>query len=207
MLKIAEKNSSSNSVDLSFTNSYTSNNVIQANFRQDYHGFDEDAEFLEIIRETFGGMLKKLRVEETDIGLRAFANMIDMKPSNLSNIERGRIPPPASKEIVDRICDALGLSSHDPRREKLFDLAAEAKNRIPADVAAAYWYHTSQAHPFESAYHRTAAYACVAFLKLNGYVLTCTNEELVQTGYDIAAGKMNEKELSLWLEKYIRAVR
>lgn len=89
------------------------------------------------VRETFGGMLKKLRVEEADIGLRAFANMIDMKPSNLSNIERGRIPPPANKKIVDRICDVLGLASYDPRREKLFDLAAEAKNRIPADVADA----------------------------------------------------------------------
>ena len=87
--------------------------------------------------KTFGQMLKELRVEEADIGLRAFAGLIDMKPSNLSNIERNKIPPPASKKAIDRICDALGLANNDSRRAKLFDLAAEAKNRIPADVAEA----------------------------------------------------------------------
>ncbi|PKL48761.1 MAG: hypothetical protein CVV39_03980 [Planctomycetes bacterium HGW-Planctomycetes-1] len=84
---------------------------------------------------TFGQMLKRIRVEEADIGLRAFANMIDMKPSNLSNIERGRISPPASKEAIDKICDALGLAANDSRRDELFDLAAKTAHRIPADVA------------------------------------------------------------------------
>ena len=85
--------------------------------------------------QTFGGLLKTIRVEEADIGLRAFADLIDMKPSNLSNIERNRIPPPANRQAIVRICDALGLAKNDTRREKLFDLAAEAENRIPADVA------------------------------------------------------------------------
>ena len=86
-------------------------------------------------KEAFGGLLKKIRVEEADIGLRAFADMINMKPSNLSNIERDRVPPPANRKTIVEICDSLGLAKNDPRREKLFDLAAEAKNRIPADVA------------------------------------------------------------------------
>jgi len=90
-----------------------------------------------VTKLTFGAMLKKLRVEEADIGLRAFADLINMKPSNLSNIERGRIPPPANRETIDRIGDALGLPIGDPRRNELFDLAAEAKNRIPVDVAEA----------------------------------------------------------------------
>jgi len=88
-----------------------------------------------ISKLTFGGLLKTIRVEEADIGLRAFADLIDMKPSNLSNIERNRISPPASRQAIMRICDALGLAKNDPRRVKLFDLAAEGKNRIPADVA------------------------------------------------------------------------
>jgi transcriptional regulator with XRE-family HTH domain len=87
--------------------------------------------------KTFGELLKKIRVEEAGIGLRAFANLINMKPSNLSNIERGRIPPPASRKAIDTICDALGLPKTDLRRDELFDLAAKAKNRIPADVADA----------------------------------------------------------------------
>lgn len=88
-------------------------------------------------KETFGGLLKKLRLEEANIGLRAFADLIDMKPSNLSNVERGRIPPPANRKAIDSICDALGLSAQNPRRDELFDLAAQAKNRIPVDVAEA----------------------------------------------------------------------
>jgi transcriptional regulator with XRE-family HTH domain len=90
-----------------------------------------------ITKLTFGALLKKLRVEEADIGLRAFADLINMKPSNLSNMERDRIPPPANRETIDRIGDALGLPIGDPRRNELFDLAAKAKNRIPADVAEA----------------------------------------------------------------------
>lgn len=89
------------------------------------------------LEQTFGRLLKEIRVKEADIGLRMFANLIDMKPSNLSNVERDRIRPPANRQAIVRICDALGLAKNDPRRERLFDLAAEAGNRIPADVADA----------------------------------------------------------------------
>ncbi len=88
-------------------------------------------------KETFGQMLKKLRLDEAAMGLRAFAAMIEMQPSNLSNIERDRIPAPASRQKIDCICDAIGLANSDPRRERLFDLAANPTNRIPADVADA----------------------------------------------------------------------
>ncbi len=88
-------------------------------------------------KETFGQMLKKLRLDEAGIGLRAFAAMIEMQPSNLSNIERDRISPPASRQAVDRICDTLGLADSDPRGAQLVDLAANAPSRIPADVADA----------------------------------------------------------------------
>lgn len=88
-------------------------------------------------KPSFGQLLKSIRLDEAGIGLRAFAAMIEMQPSNLSNVERDRIPPPASRQAVDRICDALGLADSDPRRAQLFDLAANAANRIPADVADA----------------------------------------------------------------------
>ena len=84
---------------------------------------------------TFGQLLKKLRLEKAGLGLRAFAELIEMAPSNLSNIERDRIIPPAGRENIDRICDALGLSKKDENRERLFDLSAEARGGVPADVA------------------------------------------------------------------------
>lgn len=85
--------------------------------------------------ETFGGLLKKIRLEEAKVGLRAFAELIDWQPSNLSNLERGRLSPPADAQTITSICDALGLSEDDPRRAQLFDLAARQKNAVPGDVA------------------------------------------------------------------------
>ena len=88
------------------------------------------------VARSFGQDLKALRLN-AGIGLRDFADLIGMKPSNLSNIERDRIPPPAKRQTIDQICDALGLGKADPARGRLFDLAAKGKGRIPADVADA----------------------------------------------------------------------
>jgi transcriptional regulator with XRE-family HTH domain len=85
---------------------------------------------------TFGRELKQLRLEAR-IGLRAFARLIDMAPSNLSNIERERIAPPAGRSKIDEICDALGLGNRDTRRELMYDLAAADAGRIPADISEA----------------------------------------------------------------------
>ncbi|MBA7530026.1 hypothetical protein ES705_22229 [subsurface metagenome] len=86
----------------------------------------------------FGQLLKKLRIEKANIGLRRFADLVDLQPSNLSNIEQGKIPPPANKKTIDCICDTLGLSKEDPQKAELFDLASDANaGRIPADVADA----------------------------------------------------------------------
>ena len=86
--------------------------------------------------QSFGQLLKKLRIEKANIGLRRFAELVELQPSNLSNIEQSKIPPPANSKMIKRICDTLGLSKSDPLRSKFFDLAAPYKsNRIPADVA------------------------------------------------------------------------
>ena len=88
-------------------------------------------------KKTFGGLLKKLRLEEAKIGLRSFAELIEWKPSNLSNLERGRIRPPANKKTIDMMCNALGLAKNDSRRIELYDLAAKDSKRIPADITEA----------------------------------------------------------------------
>jgi len=87
--------------------------------------------------ETFGGLLKKIRVEDAGIGLRAFAELIGYQPSNLSNLERGRAKPPAAHKKILEICDALGLAECDPKRQKLIDLAARERDAVPGDVAEA----------------------------------------------------------------------
>ncbi len=89
------------------------------------------------MNNTFGELLKEIRMKEARMGLRAFAELIEMAPSNLSDIERNKKNPPAKKEKIDLMCDALGLVSGDSRRQDFYDLAANYQGRVPADVKEA----------------------------------------------------------------------
>ncbi len=86
-------------------------------------------------RETFGEFLRAQRLR-AGFGLRAFAEAAGMQPSNLSNVEHGRIAPPQDKAALDELADLLGLAGASEERARLFDLAVEGKDRLPADVAA-----------------------------------------------------------------------
>ena len=85
-------------------------------------------------RVTFGTFLRKLRLEKR-YGLRAFAKKIKWLPSNLSHTESGRINPPCDLKVLKQIAKALELEENSEEWSRLFDLAAEAPGRIPADVA------------------------------------------------------------------------
>jgi transcriptional regulator with XRE-family HTH domain len=84
---------------------------------------------------TFGEFLRAQRLK-AGLGLRAFAEAAGLQPSNLSNIEHGRIPPPQDREILNRIADLLNLVEESADRATLFDLAVRGRDRLPADVAA-----------------------------------------------------------------------
>lgn len=75
-----------------------------------------------------------------------------------------------------------------------------------SEVAAAYWFHISQAHAFESANKRTAFEACVTFLYLNGHRVICEHSKIIEVGVDLAIGKLTESDLVAWLEEYIFSV-
>jgi transcriptional regulator with XRE-family HTH domain len=85
--------------------------------------------------ETFGGYLRALRLQ-AGVGLRAFAEAAEMQPSNLSNLEHGRLNPPQDKKTVDHLADLLGLEPGSSPRARFFDLAVAGRDRPPADVAA-----------------------------------------------------------------------
>jgi len=74
------------------------------------------------------------------------------------------------------------------------------------EVAAAYWFHISQAHPFESANKRTAAAACLTFLRLHGYRTTSEHKALVEIGLAVAKGVMNEEALANWLSNHVEPI-
>jgi len=84
--------------------------------------------------KTFGQYVRELRLR-ADYGLRRFAAATGFMPSNLSNIETGKLPPPQDPERLAQIASALGLLEGTPERQRLFDLAAQERNApLPADV-------------------------------------------------------------------------
>lgn len=80
--------------------------------------------------ESFGSYLKELRLK-SGFGLRRFANLIEMKASNLCDIEHGRRRMP--KERLESIADVLGLEKGSSDWEHFFELA-RTRGELPADV-------------------------------------------------------------------------
>lgn len=80
----------------------------------------------------FGEILKRHRLER-GFGLRRFAELIDMQPSNLSALEHGRRVAPADVETLRGIADALGLVENSDEWIEFFD-AAKRSGELPADV-------------------------------------------------------------------------
>lgn len=74
------------------------------------------------------------------------------------------------------------------------------------EVGAAYWFHISQAHAFESANKRTAVEACLTFLFLNGYTISSDHETLFQIALDVATSKIEENDLANWLKENISCI-
>ena len=86
-------------------------------------------------RQSFGAHLRECRLK-AGYGLRSFAEAIDMQPSNLSNVEHDRVPPPQDPAVLSRIADTLGLPEGSKERTQLFDLAVAHKQpALPPDVA------------------------------------------------------------------------
>lgn len=79
---------------------------------------------------SFENFLKTKRIEK-NYGLREFAKLIGMQPSNYCSIEAGSLPAP-SEDKLKLIATILKLSKDDQRL--LFDLAAQTKDDIPVDL-------------------------------------------------------------------------
>ena len=71
---------------------------------------------------TFGEFVKNLRIEKS-ITLRNFCKLADLDPSNWSKIERKKLHPPKSREILERIAKVLDVDVNTENWYVLIDLA------------------------------------------------------------------------------------
>jgi len=79
----------------------------------------------------FGEYVKEKRLEK-GINLRKLAEILDIVPAYMSDIEKGRRYPP-DKDKIYKIAEALSLTESETN--KLFDLAALAKeNTVSPDL-------------------------------------------------------------------------
>ena len=81
--------------------------------------------------EAFGGYVKNLRLKKR-LTLRDFCRKTEMDPSNWSKVERGLLPPPRSKEILERLARVLGLEDNSEEFLALIDLAVIA--HVPTEL-------------------------------------------------------------------------
>lgn len=79
---------------------------------------------------TFAEFLK-IKRQEKGINLRTFANMLEIAPSYLSDIEKEKRNAP-TQEILEKIAILLNLDDND--RNTLYDLAAKSKNEVAMDI-------------------------------------------------------------------------
>ncbi|MHC4606280.1 MAG: helix-turn-helix domain-containing protein [Planctomycetota bacterium] len=83
--------------------------------------------------QTFGGMFKELRIG-TGLTLRQFCQEYGFDPGNISKMERGLMPPPQSRDVLERYARCLGLQRASREWHAFHDLAAAEAGRIPEDL-------------------------------------------------------------------------
>lgn len=83
----------------------------------------------------FGRYFGRLRREHLELSLREFCARKDLDPGNMSKLERGKIPPPRSREVLKKYAHALELEEGTDEWLMFFDLAAASRGELPEDLA------------------------------------------------------------------------
>ena len=83
--------------------------------------------------DTFALFFESLR-QRNRLTLREFCKKAGADPANISRMERGAMPPPKSRDILDRYATVLGLKEGSDDWYLFFDLAAVAQGAVPQDL-------------------------------------------------------------------------
>ena len=106
------------------------------------------------------------------------------------------------REVIAEFGGRPGL-----RDQALLESAAARPKNLAAyrlasafDQAAAYAFGLARNHPFVDGNKRIALIASFTFLALNGWEVQAEETATVLVFVDLAAGKLEEKQLARWLE-------
>ena len=106
------------------------------------------------------------------------------------------------REVIAEFGGRPGL-----RDQALLESAAARPKNLAAygpasafDLAAAYAFGLARNHPFVDGNKRIALIASFTFLALNGWEVQAEETATVLVFVDLAAGKLDEKQLARWLE-------
>ncbi len=113
---------------------------------------------------------------------------------------------------TDRYCDSLRADCRAWRRRRKKDegllesalakpknLAAYGKPILP-ELAASYAYGIVRNHPFADGNKRVGLIVAGTFLCLNGWELNASEVDAANIFFQLADGKVSEKELADWFE-------
>lgn len=86
-----------------------------------------------ISTDSFDDFFESLR-QRNRLTLREFCKKAKADPANISRMERGMIPPPKNRTILERYATTLGLQEGGEDWQTFFDLAAVALGTVPKDL-------------------------------------------------------------------------
>ena len=82
---------------------------------------------------SFGECFKDKR-QALGLTLREFCLKHKLDPGNLSRLERGLLPPPKDRKLLEQYAGHLKIKPGSADWYTFFDLAAAAKGRLPDDL-------------------------------------------------------------------------
>lgn len=74
------------------------------------------------------------------------------------------------------------------------------------EITAAYLYHIVMNHPFVDGNKRTGAVSSIVFLIMNGYEFTAPEDELANTILELAEGKLDKADITIFLRRWTTKV-
>lgn len=98
--------------------------------------------------------------------------------------------------------NALEATLARPRQQFTYGEGADL-----ASLAAAYAFGLARNHPYNDGNKRIALLAMLTFLAINGGHFEADDDDILSTMLDLAAGRLTEADLAIWLRTHLASVK